>query len=330
MSEENSTPQSARVRRIQQAQQIAASQEIDAPATVPNKAKRAPPIAADIWNEGEPVLKIDDLDLKDESLPVKLSLLMSINDFRRNQLARSLECLARQDWREFEVLVCDNGSSQDLESVFEKFRPYLRLKTKRLTRTEISVCPTQGLKSLMPMAEGDIWAIMQPEIMLLPKAARFIFEASSGERADNFSYQMGNGESSGRRWIVVKIFFLSAKTMEQIDAVDWHNNIEKIERDRGFFISAGGLITNTMALELDHFPWWFVGAAPATDPIWGDMPVFKGYATIDHWLMDYRRIKGYVDICSKGFMGLHQWHIKTTRTPKNETAMMIENFGIGP
>ena len=110
-------------------------------------------------------LRLDDLPKRDDTLPIHLSL-MICTCFRYSQLQRSLECLARQDWREFEVLICDDGDNTDLTPIFQQFEPYLRIKTTRREKMEFSVDPSGGFKTLFPIASGEYWAIMQPELML--------------------------------------------------------------------------------------------------------------------------------------------------------------------
>lgn len=78
-------------------------------------------IGKDPYNDGfEAGLRLDDIKPYRSKHP-KLSILMNINEWRRNQLARSLETLCRQEWREFEVLICDNGSKQNLTYIFAIF-----------------------------------------------------------------------------------------------------------------------------------------------------------------------------------------------------------------
>ena len=64
-----------------------------------------------------PVLSTDGLVPVDTNLPIKLSMIISFTNWRREQLARSLETIARQNFKEFEVLICDIGSTQDMKSV---------------------------------------------------------------------------------------------------------------------------------------------------------------------------------------------------------------------
>src|SRR3990167_11558817 len=81
-----------------------------------------------------PKLRLDDLEPRSDDCPIRVSYLLSFTNYRRSQLARTLECLARQDTKCFEVLICDDGSTQDMKSVFDLFHPYLRMKIFRLER----------------------------------------------------------------------------------------------------------------------------------------------------------------------------------------------------
>ena len=113
----------------------------------------------DPYADVEAKIVLDDIQLKDESLPIKLSVLTSTYH-RYSQLERSLECLCRQNWKEFEVLVCDDGDDRDLQPIFDKFSPYLRLKTIRRSRDYFHVDPTGGFRALFALAEGEIIAFI--------------------------------------------------------------------------------------------------------------------------------------------------------------------------
>lgn len=54
----------------------------------------------DPYNVGMPSLRLGDLKPVDATLPVRLSILLSVNSNRRGQLGRCLETLARQQWRD--------------------------------------------------------------------------------------------------------------------------------------------------------------------------------------------------------------------------------------
>ena len=73
----------------------------------------------DKYADIQPNLKIDDLKPAFRGVP-KLSYMMSTWN-RKGQLSRSLECLARQEWRNFEVLIMDDGSTEDLKPLFDMF-----------------------------------------------------------------------------------------------------------------------------------------------------------------------------------------------------------------
>jgi hypothetical protein len=45
------------------------------------------------------------------------------------------------------------------------------------------------------------------------------------------------------------------------------------------------------------------------------MPVFRGHASIDFWLLNYRHVNGYRDINNPGFYGYHQSHLMTAIAP---------------
>ncbi len=267
----------------------------------------------DIYNEKFPVLKLDDLSPRDDDLPVKLSILMSINNFRRGQLARSLECLCRQNWKEFEVLVCDNGSPENLDEVFEIFDPFLRLKTVRLERDIYSACPSRGFRALFPEANGEVWAITQPEIMLMPDVAFFMYDAHFNEWLDTISYKIAMSPVSTEglpTWVIPKIGAFDPPSFWALDTFDWHSDLKQLETLPGFMTHRGGFSysSNKLLAMKREYPWWFTASAKRDAGIWEDMPTFSVHASIDQWLLSYRRLHEYVDICTRKLVGYHQWH----------------------
>jgi hypothetical protein len=262
-----------------------------------------------------PVLSTAGLQPVDESLPVRLSLLLAFNDFRRSQIARSLECLARQTWREFEVLVHDNGSSLPMEPVYEMFRPYLRLTTVRAERTpsEMRMDPSFGIKALLPLARGEVIAFACPEIMFAHDACWFLYSAHKDPPPGSLRYIISQpGVPMGGRptWVSLKVGFFDANCQELLDGVNWHSNLEVVEDLPTFWThgQSSGNYTGREILALNEYPWSQCGSAPRSDRIWEDLPPFKRYASMDFFLLGYRHVRGYVDIVPPGLQGYHQDH----------------------
>ena len=280
------------------------------------------------------MLKLDDLAPVDPNLPVRLSFLLGFTNYRRTQLARSLECLARQSWKEFEVLICDDGSTQDMESVYKLFRPYLRMKTYRLERDGFSGCPTRAIKAMIPNASGEVWVIMQPEMMLVQDAAFVLYSSHFGEvpvhdpnywvykiaKGTNLHPERGSIRGDEKRYICFKTGFFDSDCQSNLNGTDWHSNVKNVEKMPTFWTHGEGLshMDNHRVLVYDHWPWWFVGSIKASDDLWKDMPVTRGHASIDFWLLNYRYVFDYVDICPKSFMAYHQFHIRASVAPQGE------------
>jgi len=110
-------------------------------------------------------LRLDDLPPRQEVHP-KLSIMMSCFH-RYSQLQRTLETLCRQEFKDFEVLVYDNGDDQNLAEVVVQFLPYLNVTYYRDTELkERRFDPSGAFNFLFPHTKGEVVAIMQPECML--------------------------------------------------------------------------------------------------------------------------------------------------------------------
>jgi len=283
-----------------------------------------------------PVLKLDDLLPRDDTLPIKLSMIIAFSSWRREQLARSLETIARQGFREFEVLICDMDSGQDMESVYEIFRPYIRLKTKKISRTGWSSCPSRGIKEMFPDAEGEVVAIMQPEMMLHPDAFWHLYYGVTENTSDyRFTHVGGDTKGNtpehvvsvdgdgGERFVNLRNYFLSPEGTHGLDEVDWHTNLDNIQNMPDFWTHWYCLsgMTNRAHWEKESnkkWIWWFVGSARKTATIWEDMPIFDGHGSIDFYLIGYKQVMGYTEVIPQMGLAYHQEHTRASIGPDRE------------
>src|SRR3990167_2766893 len=253
---------------------------------------------------------LDTVPPRDDSLPIKLSVLTSTYH-RYSQLRRSLECLARQSWREFEVLICDDGDERDLQPIYDEFSPYLRLKTIRRNREYFHVDPTGGFRALLPLAEGEVIALMQPEIMLHPEACWTLYDGHFHPIPDGNKYWINRSNNpDSETWVALKVYFMNSDMQKAIDYVDWHSDIENLHGLPDFFLIGCGLSNrdNLFWHGAKEFPWWFVGSAKRGAGIFWDMPEFLGHASIDFYLIGYRNVLDYADIVPFRPLGYHQDH----------------------
>jgi hypothetical protein len=293
----------------------------------------------DTYANVKPVLRLDDLPKRDDSLPTKLSLMIS-TCYRYSQLQRTLETLCRQDWKEFEVLICDDGDNEDLTPIFQQFEPYLRIKTTRREKTEFSVDPSGGFKTLFPIASGEYWAIMQPELMLYPEVCRLLYEGHIKEYpSDYLIYNPRGGKDDGiggaasqniisfqrimgrDTWVTIKPYAFSPEMMPWLDKVDWHSDLEVLKTIPNFWHTHYGLSTAPNAYwdRFECFWFWFCASASKNAHIWEDMPEMKGHAQIDFYTIGYRQMYKYVDIIPRRARAFHQDHVRLAYPAPGET-----------
>lgn len=301
----------------------------------------------DVFANSFPSLKWNDLQPK-QNIPIKMSFLMSFTENRKTQLAISLECLARQTFKNFEVLICDDGSRpQHMEQVYNLFMPYLNMKVVRLEREGFSACPSRGIKELIPLAQGEILVAMQPEMMLAPGCAMWLYYGhfmnipedvltwyvNMDRRPEVVDLDKQRDENAPR-FVCVKNGFLNFDNQVNIlhSGVDWHSDTCNVEKLPQFWTHREGISAenNEIVLNRKCWPWWFCCSMKATDSIWKDIPYTVGHASIDFYFLNYRAIKGYIDICPKPLMAYHQYHSHqvTSISPvgEQETVANAENF----
>jgi len=256
----------------------------------------------------------------------KLSILISTWN-RRGQLAVSLECLARQAWRDFEVLLNDDGSTEDIESLAELFGQYMPLRFFRSARVSWRSCPSRAFKMMLPHAAGDVVAITHPEMMLSRGATWALYYGAIEPIPGAHEYVIDGACPPDRaewRWVSLKANYFDDELYARIDEVDWHADVDNVRLLSGYNETGGfaGQLNPWHALQLEY-PWWFAGAARRDCPIWADMPVTDGHGIIDMWLCHYRRNHGILDVVPAEVMCYHQPHLKSAFAPAGEQAQIV-------
>lgn len=274
-----------------------------------------------------PLLKLDDLQPKSSNKPVISVMISTWN--RRSQLARSLECYARQEFRDFEILLNDDGSKQDIKSIVDDFSPYVNIKFYQTPRTRWTSCGSRAYKMMLPDAQGDIIAITHPEMMISFDALRFVYDVLMRDVRDDYVTYIINYPKDVTptwKWVSLRPNFFIHTNYDLVDVADWHSSLDRFH-DLPSWGEIHGFAARPNSWHAGHYeyPWWFFGAALRECPMWTDMKGFDGHATLDMWMMKYRSVKYYLDIVPNKVMCYHQPHITSAVAPEGEAAgAMVE------
>ena len=274
----------------------------------------------DPYAESGVTLKLDDLPPRWEG-NIRLTYMMSTWN-RSAQLARSLEMLARQEWREFEVLLNDDGSTEDIEYLVKMFEPHLNIRYYYSERTSWISCASKAFKRMLLDAQGEVVAIAHPEMMLHPAAMWYLYHGVVGilpDAAVNAMQAAPEGAHTGWRWVSLKPVFIQEDYYHLLDEIDWHSDIENLLSDARIARSAGFAgRDNLWHANQTAYPWWFVAAAHRTCPIWDGIPAIKGHGIFDMWLVAVRCRWGFDDIIPDQPMCYHQPHLTSALAPRGE------------
>lgn len=277
-------------------------------------------------------LELDDLDPVIPGEEAPLAVFISTWN-RMAQLARSLECLARQEFTGFTVYLNDDGSEQNISRLADKFSPYLRIKYRRAARDGWRSCPSSAYRAFL----DDGWldpgtetiAIMHPEIMLPPNGTKLLhFMHSDPHMVRAYGPIPGKKvypnpitfESNTGYWVTLQPLFVDPARQGLIDHFDWHSDLRNLHKLPGFW-TAPGFAGRTNGQWRDwgqNCPWWFAASAKADDPIWRDLPVTRGHATIDMYLITYRRFGRMMDLTPAEVFCYHQAHAVSAVSPIGE------------
>ena len=279
----------------------------------------------DRYADDNPVLKLDDLPERFDGDP-KLSYMVSTWN-RHAQLSRSLESLCRQEFREFEVLVNDDGSTQDIKGVVNKFSDFLNIRYFFTPRPHWVGCPSKAFKKMLPECKGEVIAIGHPEMMFSKEATKYLYYGTDlkcglpGVYSNLNTYDYKKSDVSGKSliWVTLKPLYVDEVKYDQMNAIDWHSDVDNL-RNIPDFMGCLGLSHkgNTYWYVHSRHPWWFVGSAKRECPLWDDMPSFDGHASIDMWMMHYRGTNGIVDFTPEKFLCYHQAHQTSAVAPKSD------------
>lgn len=283
-----------------------------------------------------PVLNLRDIESldKDLSMPPFVSIFISTYN-RQAQLQRTLETLARQDYPYFEVLLVDDGSTQDITSVIQPFIELgMDISYFRRERGLWTSCPSAAYKYAMSFAQGEVYMVMHPEMMLSYDAVGFVARAFLNDpidlkKLDNCHYYSLDKNLSQEkldycepiwRWVSLRPSFLTGETYRYLNSIDWHSDFRNLLVDIPNFNDIGGFAgrNNHFHATNEEYPWWFVGAAHKDSPIWEDMQITRSHGVIDMWFVTYRQMNSFVDIVPQTVMCLHQPH-QTSAVGFNET-----------
>lgn len=285
------------------------------------------PNSSDPYLEEVPSRKLDDLLPRRGGEGIRLSLMLSTFN-RRSQLIRTLETLCRQTFKEFEVLINDDGSTQDVLSAIMQYTPYLRIQYFSTQRTSWRSCPSKAFKTMLPFVRGEVIAISHPEIMIDFGGIEFLYNGVIGNMQDReficVTGKYPNGDArdanySLYRWAALRPAFIDEPHYPFLDNVDWHSDLKNIQKMSGFlnFNALSGR-TNLGTLQKTIYPWWLCGATTRDCPIWDSLPEFLGHGIIDRWLWGYREANNFVDTISTDFMCYHQPHARMAFAPEGE------------
>lgn len=265
-------------------------------------------------------LRLVDIPLKSDVTP-RLSIIMSVYH-RFSQLQRTMETLCRQSFKDFEVLLFNNGDDQNLQEIVDQFSPYLHIKYMVKEEPGRYFDPSLAIKKMLPLCEGEVIAFMQPECMLWPEAVwwlyygHFLSKEEMGTRIKCFpeGAQLDIGEN---RCVTLKTLFANDKLSASIDHIAWHTNMNAFFDYDGFW-RAGGLagFSNTTWRDYDRASWWFVHSYRNNSKLWENLPVFKGHAGIDFFTINYREVNNYVEIMPTVPLALHQEHHRMSWGPE--------------
>ena len=235
---------------------------------------------------------------------MKLSIVFGTYN-RAHLLRRSLETYATQPFKDFELIVIDDGSTDDTFSLVKSYMGSIDIKYIYLAKDDGRWRDSSSFINLgIRAARGEIIVPTHPEVMVGKDTLQGI--------VDNM-----------RHWTYVcaKPYYLTKADQEAIDTVDWKSDVLAITKREGFYEQPSAEHSGDKAYahrEMEkHEVWqsWVFGGM--TKPTWrriGGLSESEVWGPVDITFANRRAVLGIdtVTLKQRSTMVIHQNHDEGT------------------
>ena len=219
----------------------------------------------------------------------KVSIVMAVWN-TSHLLWRTLDTLMRQSYKDFEVIVVDDNSEDDVEAAVAPYRDKLDIKVHRLVHNFGMRGNTVSFNVGFSLASGQMILENTPEIMFYDNTVEDMVEAL--------------GKFGPRSWVSIRTYNITPEDQIVIDTVDWKNDIHSLETLLNFHSDWTQNNTKqeffgTHQTCIFYRDDWF--------KYWRRYPSFLDYGTDDPWNAGVRQRMEIQSATIKPFV-FHQWH----------------------
>lgn len=219
----------------------------------------------------------------------KVSLVMAVWN-TSHLLGRTLHSLTQQTFDDFEVIVIDDNSEDDVAGAIEPYQDKLDIKLHSLHHDLGMRGNTVSFNVGFSLAQGEMILENTPEIMFYPDCVN-----------DMVSVLEGRGPAS---WISIRTYNITPEDQMQIETVDWKKDVRNLENLPNFHSDWTQNNTKqpffgTHQTCIFYREDWF--------KYWVRYPFFLDYGTDDPWNAGVRNREGIDSYTIEPFV-YHQWH----------------------
>ena len=205
-------------------------------------------------------------------------------------LRRTLHTLVQQTYDDFEVIVIDDNSEDDVAAVVEPFEDQLDVKVHRLEHSVGMRGNTVSFNVAFSLAQGELILENTPEIMFYPETIQDMVNAIQ--------------DKPRPAWVSIRTYNLTPEDQLLIDTVDWKADVAVLETLPNFSSpwtqnNKKNAFFGTHQTCIFHRTDWF--------KYWVRYPLFCDYGTDDPWNAVVRGRRGIDSSTIEPFV-YHQWH----------------------
>lgn len=204
---------------------------------------------------------------------------------------RTLYTLAQQTFKDFELIVIDDFSEDDVPAALEPYLDKLNIRYVRLTHSLGMRGNTVSFNTAFDMAEGEYLVENTPEIMWYPDTLRDLIDAIE---------ELGPEKA----WVSVRTYNLTPEDQLVIDTVDWKSDVRLLETLPNF---QDAWTQNNTKQEFFGTHQTCIIRREDWFTYMKRFPYFLGYGSDDPWYAGQRGRQGFKSATIKPFV-YHTWH----------------------
>lgn len=253
---------------------------------------------------------------------------------RAHLLKRSLVTYSKQTTRDFELIVLDDGSEDDTESLVNSFSDKITIRYVRLSDKKAGEWRDAGaiINRGILMSKGEFVYVTHPEVMICYDCI------------ENCNRALRENENA---YLNARCYYMTRRLQKGLEKIDWESDFYNVKKIKHFYDAEPQYVTENLELTIQQCcdpkvaetidvwdSWVFGGMTRQAWKKFGGLNESPHWGTVDYDFMQRRRLTHWKTISPMDVFVIHQNHDvkvgKFTPTPRNRDSMLadaLEKYG---